>query len=184
MKPLFALVAIAAVAAVPPAAAQQAVDRASLLISEGMAAERANNGRAMLAAARGLEALGARPAGREDDVAAHWRARARALGIRDREPPVRGRALGPAYRRGVLAPGATLSTQQVFLAGQKAEVALVPEPGRTLAFRIAGRDEQICERTATAPRAACSWLPVFTNRVEIRISNPSARPARYYLVSN
>jgi hypothetical protein len=183
MKLLLGFAALATTAAAP-GGPQDAVDRVSLLVARGMAAERANDGRAMLAAARGLEALGARPADREGDIAAHWRKRAKALGIRDKEPPVRGRALGPAYRRGVLSAGQGLSTQQVFLAGQKAEVALVPEPGRTLTIRIAGRDQQICERTATAPKAACSWLPVFTHRVEIRVSNQGAQPASYYLVSN
>ena len=84
----------------------------------------------------------------------------------------------------MLPAGQGLTTQQVFLAGQKAEVSLVPEPGRALTIRIAGRDQQICERTAAASKAACSWLPVFTHRVEIRISNQGAQPASYYLVSN
>ena len=183
MKPLLGLAAIGAIAA-GQADTPNPVDRVSLVLAQGMAAEQANNGRAMLAAARSLEALGARAEGTDDDLAARWRAKAKARGVVDKQQPNRGRALGPAYRRGVLAPGQTLATQQVFLAGQKAEVALVPEPGRTLAIRIAAPDQQICERATSAPRTVCSWLPVFTHRVEIRVANASARPAAYYLVSN
>jgi hypothetical protein len=180
------LIGLAAMAAIGTAQAQSPnpVNDVSLAVTEGLAAEQANDGRAMLAAARRLEALGARAATPDGDLAIRWRRLARARGVIDKEPPVRGRALGPAYRRGALQPGQRLSTQQVFLAGQKAEVALVPEPGRRLAIRVAGGDRQICDRAATAPRVTCSWLPVFTHRVEIRISNPGPRPATYYLVSN
>lgn len=181
MKRYLGMAALAAIAAAP---AQEPVDGVSLAIARGMAAEEAGDGKAMLDAARSLEGLGARPADRAADLAAHWRRQARARGVRDKLPPVRGRALGPAYSQGILQPGAKLSTEQVFLAGQKAEVALVPQPGSGLTIRIAARDRQICERVVQPPRATCAWLPVFTHRVEIAVVNPGDRPARYYLVSN
>lgn len=173
---------VLALMSAPPA--DTPTDAASLAIVRGMAGEEAGDGRAMLAAARSLEALGAKPREGEADLAAYWRAAAKARGVKDKAPPVRGRVLGPAYSRGVLQPGAALSTEQVFLAGQKAEVALVPQAGRDLTIRIAARDKPICERPPAAPRVTCSWIPLFTNRVEIRVTNQSRHPARYYLVSN
>ena len=178
---LVALAAFAVLAAAPP---QDSVDDVSLAIARGMAAEAAGDGTAMLGAARSLEALGARPSAASADLAIHWRRAAAARGVRDTLPPVRGRALGPAYSEGVLQPRARLSTEQVFLAGQRAEIALVPQPGRGLTIRIAARDRQICRRSVAAPRATCAWLPVFTQRVAIDVVNPGPLPARYYLVSN
>jgi len=166
------------------AAAETPTETASSAIARGMAAEEAGDGPAMLAAARSLEALGAKPRDGEADLAEHWRGLALARGIADKTPPVRGRALGPGYSRGTLPAGAALSTEQVFLAGQKAEIALVPQVGRNLAIRISARDKVICERARAAPRVTCSWLPVFTNRVAIRVANQSREPARFYLVSN
>lgn len=168
----------------PLASAETPTDSVSLAIARGAAAEAAGDGRGMLAAARSLEALGAAPRAGETDLAARWREQAAARGVRDKAPPVRGRALGPAYSRGTLAPGATLSTEQVFLAGQKAEIALVPQPGRSLTIRVAGKDKPICERISAKVRVKCDWIPTFTRRVQIRIANEGAAPARYYLVSN
>jgi hypothetical protein len=167
----------------PLAMADTPTDSASLAIERGVAAEAAGDGRGMLAAARSLEALGAAPRAGEADLAAHWRKQALARGIRDKAPPVRGRALGPGYSRGVLAPGAALATEQVFLAGQKAEIALVPQPGRSLTIRVAG-DKPICERVSARSRVKCDWIPTFTRRVQIRVVNDGRAPALYYLVSN
>jgi len=168
----------------PLAMADTPVDSISLAISRGIAAEAARDGRGMLAAARSLEALGAKPRAGEADLAEYWRNRALARGVRDKAPPVRGRVLGPAYSRGVLAPGAALSTEQVFLAGQKAEIALVPQAGRSLTIRVGTVDKAICERVSANVRVKCDWIPTFTRRVQIRVANNGAAPALYYLVSN
>jgi hypothetical protein len=149
-----------------------------------MAAEASGNGKALLDSALQLEAIGARAAPGEADLAARWRALARGRGVKENPPPLRGRALGPAYRRGRLDPGGALATEQVFLAGQKAVVSLVPEPGRRLSMQVAAPDKPICDLSAQAPRAACAWLPLFTARVRIRVTNPGGAPASYYLVSN
>jgi hypothetical protein len=137
----------------------------------------------MLGAAQTLDSAGARPGAEEMDLAGRWRDLARKRGYAD-PSPWRGRALGPAYRQGRLEPGAALATEQVFLAGQKAMVALVPEPGRNLSIRIAGPDKDICDRVAAPPRASCAWLPLFTTRVKISIANRGQVAASYYLVSN
>lgn len=161
------------------------VEAVSRALALGAAAERRGDGKAMLKAARELEALGARPQSEADNLSGRWRELAAAAGVEDKAPPFRGRALGPAYRAGVLQARASLSTEQVFLAGQPAVIALVPEPTRQLGMTIVAADKtSICSRTATPRRARCSWFPVFTSRVQIRIVNDSATPARYYLVSN
>jgi hypothetical protein len=180
VKPILIL----ALAATAGSASPDRVDSVSLALARGMAAEASGNGRALLESARQLESFGAHAAEGEEDLAVHWRALARTRGVKDSSPPLRGRALGPAYRRGRLGPGAALATEQVFLAGQKAIVALVPEPGRRLSMRVAAPDKAICDLAAQAPRVACAWLPLFTTRVKINIANQGTSPASYYLVSN
>ena len=181
MKAVLSLLGLLAVAASPAAAPVESVSQA---IAGGMAAEAAGKPKKMLEAARLLDAAGARAGPGEADLAAHWRALAKARGVTDKNAPFRGRALGPAYRRGRLDPGAALATDQVFLAGQKAMVSLVPEPGRTLSIRVAAPDKGICELAARPPRAICTWLPLFTARVTIEIANKGPASANYYLVSN
>lgn len=161
------------------------VQRVADALYRGEQAERSRDPRAMIEAARALELLGAKPVEGGEDAASRWRDLARAGGVEAPPSVYRGRALGPAYRQGILAPRAVLATEQVFLAGQKAMVSVVPEAGRMLAMRIAAPGQaSICAQDVAPPRAVCSWLPVFTRRVEIRLSNPDDRPSRYYLVSN
>jgi hypothetical protein len=153
-------------------------------VADALAAGEAAQGRgrhdAMLAAADRLERLGAR-----GEVAADWRARALAAGAKSRGSPWRGRATGPAYRRGELPGGGRLATEQVFMAGETALVAVVPVGAQPLHVSITGPDgAAVCEQRVTPPRAACRWLPVFTKRFRISIANPGPTPARYYLVSN
>ena len=176
---MISLLALALMAVATP----EPVDDAALAIAGGMTAEEKGDAAAMLEAARALDALGARAGPEEEDLAVRWRALARERGLAD-EQPLRGRALGPAYKKGVLAPGAALATEQVFLAGQGAEVALVPGAGGALSMKVTARGKPICERAAEPPRATCSWLPIFTERVGISVENRGSRPAAYYLVSN
>lgn len=179
------LLLLAAMPFPAPAAPQEPVDAVALALVRGAAAEQSRDGRRMIEAARMLEALGARAGDKQLDLPARWRKLALARGVRDKAPPYRGRALGPAYRQGVLAAGESLVTEQIFLAGQKAVVALVPQPLRALGIRIESRDRKsICDRNAATPRVSCSWLPLFTSRVQVRVHNQGKQPARYYLVSN
>lgn len=157
------------------------VENAAQALARGAAAEAAGDGRAMLAAARAVEALGLRG---DNSPASRWRELARAKGVRDAAPPYRGRVLGPAFREGLLAPGAVLNTDQLFLAGQKAVVAVVPQPARQLSLHIVARDRRICDQPDAGPRASCTWVPLFTDRVQISVVNRGKAPARYYLVSN
>ena len=182
MKYLVVIPALALLAAAPQ---QDRVGVVAAALERGAAGEQSQDGEAMLQAAVALQALGARPATGEVDLVTHWLAEARRRGAKvQASAPYRGRALGPAYRRGVLGAGETLVTEQVFLAGQTAQVALVPEAARSLAIRIIAPDHKnLCERVA-APRAACDWLPMFTSRVRIDIVNRGNQSARYFLVSN
>ncbi|MDB5696142.1 MAG: hypothetical protein JWN21_1685 [Sphingomonas bacterium] len=172
MKTLLALLALAATSTAP-------VDQVADALAAGEAALMTGRHEALLAAADRLDRLGARG----DGTAAGWRARALAAGVRPRTP-WRGRATGPAYRHGELPGGAEMVTEQVFLAGESAHVAVVPA-GHPLRVRITGPDgAAVCEQQVTPPRVACRWLPVFTRRFKISIGNPGVTPARYYLVSN
>lgn len=171
-------VGLAAMAALVDATEPDRVAQVSDLLARGAAAEVSGDREAMAAAAAALDQLGAHPVDGTTDAAASWRTPGgRAV--------YRGRALGPAYQSGTLPPRSDAASEQVFLAGQRAVVALVPAPGHTLQLRIASSsDGNICTQPATPPRALCNWVPVFTARVEIRISNPGDKAARYYLVSN
>ena len=59
----------------------------------------------------------------------------------------------------------------------------MPEPGRKLEMEVVAPDKAICELSALAPRGASAWLPLFTARVKIKITNRGPAPAAYYLVS-
>ena len=168
-------------------AAQDAADpvqRVADALHQGALAEQSGDPKAMAEAARMLDLLGAKPIEGEENAASRWRDLAKAGGVKDSSEPYRGRALGPAYRQGILAPRATLATEQIFLAGKKAMVSVVPETGRTLAMSVTTPGQAICAQDVAAPRGVCSWLPVFTRRVEIRLVNQGNLPSHYYLVSN
>ncbi|MFN4113180.1 MAG: hypothetical protein ACK4GD_04500 [Sphingomonadaceae bacterium] len=121
-----------------------------------------------------LEALGARPAqdAGEDPVAA-WRARTGSAAV-----PFRGRALGPAYRRGTLAAEGELELTQTFLSGKKAVIAVSSPAGTAPALRVVSASGTIvCESAAR-----CRWTPVFTERYAITLRNTSRQARAYYLV--
>ncbi|WP_324262361.1 hypothetical protein U4960_04380 [Altererythrobacter sp. H2] len=121
-----------------------------------------------------LEALGARPAqdAGEDPVAA-WRASTGSEAI-----PFRGRALGPAYRRGTLAADSELELTQTFLSGRRAVIAVSSPAGNAPALRVVSASgTTVCESAAR-----CRWTPVFTERYAITLRNTSRQARAYYLV--
>src|SRR3546814_3074735 len=62
-------------------------------------------------------------------------------------PPLRGRALGPAYVRGTRAPGAATSMMQLFLSGQPATIAANSNPSKGLRLKIYEADGKlVCDR--------------------------------------
>lgn len=96
-------------------------------------------------------------------------------------PPLRGRTLGPGYRQGVLAAGKDLSLEQTFLSGQKASIALTTPGGSPLRLQVIdSAAKSVC--TDQAATASCEWVPIFTQRHTIRLTNPGRQQARFYLV--
>lgn len=132
-----------------------------------------------------LLAAGARPAdAAAPDLATQWAELARAQGVKA-PIPFRGRALGPAYRRGRLAAGKRFALEQLFLAGRSAEVALMPVTPARLTLEITdGSPKPICRRGAANPPASCKWLPVYTKRHSVTVSNLGRAAADYYIVIN
>lgn len=101
--------------------------------------------------------------------------------------PFRGRVLGPAYQRGWLDAGATMTLQQQFMAGQRASIAAVgtaigvvpgTAPGALTLTVTEPGEQPVCHE---APRA-CRWLPLYTQRYAITLRNPGTARVRYYLV--
>jgi hypothetical protein len=155
--------------------------RASRLAGELAAAEAAfdaGDDKALAAAVMRIDRRSARPldTGRED-LLPFWRDR-----VRDAVPPLRGRALGPGYVRGTLAPGAATSMMQLFLSGQPATIAANSNPSKGLRLKIYEADGKlVCDRRP-AQSGDCRFTPVFTQRYRIELSNGGAGSARYYLV--
>ncbi|MBB4612796.1 hypothetical protein [Novosphingobium taihuense] len=125
-----------------------------------------------------LDAFGARPMAGEADPVVAWRSRAEM----PKAPPYRGRVLGPAYKAGMLNPGATVRLPQLFDGGRSARVA-VATPGQAgLDFTVLdGEAKPVCP-PAKARTRECMWTPLFSGRFEIVLTNPSSNAAGYYLV--
>ena len=86
-----------------------------------------------------LDSFGARPMAGEADPVATWRSKA----AMPKTPPYRGRVLGPAYKAGMLNPGATVRLPQLFDGGRSARVA-VATPGQAgLDFTVLDGEAEI-----------------------------------------
>ena len=163
--------------------APDAFDRVVASLVSGSIAERSVRADTMLAAATALIQNGARPLGDSPDVALRWQGRGRSAGGKSRaaEPAYRDRALGAGYRMIALPAGATMQFDQTFLAGQRARVAIVPlTKGK---FGLSVRDDQgqsVCARPADASQ--CDWVPNWTTRYEILLSNLGKVKSHYYIV--
>ena len=97
-------------------------------------------------------------------------------------PPLRGRALGPGYVRGMLDVGATASLDQLFLSGQATTIAASSTPRQAMRLRLfdaAGK--LICDQSPADARD-CRFTPVFTQRYRIELRNGGPQSAHYYLV--
>ena len=157
----------------------------ALALAAGEQAAAKGRSDALAAATHFLIASGARPAeSGEADLSARWTALAQAKGA-PVQPPFRGRALGPAYRRGHLPAGGSFGLQQLFLAGRKAEVALMPVAKASLLLEVADADGQVlCRQGASDPPAKCGWLPVYTARHSVTVRNSGRASADYFIVIN
>ena len=171
------LMAVAAPLALP-------TDPVLRTLVQGEAARAGGDHAALLDTAKGLTALGASPAEGQDDLAALWMKEARAGGARAPAPVFRGRALGPAYRRGMLGAGSRVTMRQLFLAGQRARISVAPTNGASrLSMRVQdGEGGTLCAKQVGGQQADCAWLPLFTDRFNIVVENSGSMPAAFYLI--
>lgn len=131
-----------------------------------------------------LDASGAASADGED-IALAWRKEGEDIAGRPfaRPPPLRGRALGAAYRAAVIEPGRDLVLEQIFLAGKKAKVSVVPSGLADIRFSIAEQDgNAVCSRDVGGSPATCTWLPVWTTRYRIEVRNEGRSAASIHVV--
>ena len=122
-------------------------------------------------AGRLLLAIGARPL-EGNDLGNTW-AGNQAMRYRDR-------ALGPGYRTVTVMPGRTAHFEQTFLAGQRAQVAIVALDRARFALAI--KDDEGAVSCAAPPGGRCSWVPLWTTRYGIDVSNTGRATGRYYMV--
>lgn len=129
---------------------------------------------------RALATIGALDARPMDPAAeaqlAHWQSQSPAS-----LPPLRGRTLGPGFRKGTLTAGAAIRIEQTFLSGQKASVALSTPEGARLRLEVIDNTAQpICRDVAAAP--VCEWIPIYSQRHLIQLTNVDRHDTRFYLV--
>jgi len=180
LLPLF----VAMVAPAMPAADMGPPDPVLRTLMEGDAALASGDHAALRARAQMLTALGATPAEGQEDLARLWTREAQDHGVAEPALAFRGRALGPAYRRGSIVPGGSMTMRQLFLGGQRAQILVAPADGAGhLSIRVQGADgETLCAKPVGDPQADCAWMPLFTERFDIVIENGGAAPAGFYLV--
>lgn len=181
---LLALFLPTAVAAASAPTAVLPADPVLRTLVDGDRARRAGDHRALLDKARILMAQGATPAEGQDDLATLWTRQAQDHGVTRSALAFRGRALGPAYRRGSLGARGSITVRQLFLAGQKAQIVIAPAQGAAnLSVRVLGADGHIqCAKQIGGAQADCAWLPLFTDRYDIVIENDGPTPADFYMV--
>ena len=160
------------------------------IIESGDKAKAAKDGKALSQAAALLAQLGAKPFDTDTpDLINDWRKAA--SNMQADAPAYRGRVKGPAYRKKVLAPGAHEVLEEIYYASEKAELTLKALSGGVLALRIAEQPSQdnndtkpVCTLRIEAAPASCQWLPLWTAKYNITITNNSQQPIPYLLVTN
>jgi len=194
MKPGWAGLSLACLmmggcAAVSPAAgsltasapAQSSLPGRAERIAEALAqaadAERTDNDAALAQAAQRLERLGAVP---QDEAAKAILARWHAKLPTDAEP-LRGRALGPAFRAAVLDPGAVTELNQTFLGGRSAKIVVRATRGSAPLLVVHDQaNREVCK--AHDNPITCRWVPLYTQRHRIEISNTGEDVSEFYIV--
>ena len=155
------LVAAAAVAGAHLGQPSRAAKAAALLVAADFHAQsrRPAADKRLVEAVATFERIGLRAASPEDAALLEaWQARVASFA----GPTWRGRVLGPAFRRGMLAPGETVRTEQLFMAGQQATVAVAVAKGSAVRLAVKGRDANaVCERDSVD----CRWQPIFTEQI-------------------
>jgi hypothetical protein len=185
---IFIMVAIACGGIMRASGQAQTFEMADIgaILRAGVKAEKDQDGIALMRNARALALLGAHPAEGENDLVLAWFAQGKALGAKPGHLAVlRGRTLGPAYRRGSIAAHATFKTTQSVNAGQQAAVVVTSASGAVLSLEVRNEDNQsACPRMTSAKSLRCQWIPVFTGLHSIQISNTSSFSDSYFIVVN
>lgn len=172
------IAALALLAAAQPAT--EAARLADLLVAAERQAAHPRETRKLADTLAALEASGIAPAAGDPDPFPAWRARLPKDSIR---PPMRGRTLGAAFRRGVINPGESLEFRQGFLAGQPAEVAVATAgTGRFALEVIEDGGRMICRSRSAVRRASCRWVPDFSGASIVRIVNGDRTATGFVLV--
>ena len=140
---------------------------------DALAAGVSSQGQAMRtrAAGQALLATGARPL-EGDDLAKRWAGNG--------APRYRDRALGPGYRTVAVTAGGTAHFEQTFLAGQRAQIAIVPLNHALFALSV--KDDQGSVSCAAPPSGRCAWVPLWTARYAIDVVNPGRTTGHYLMV--
>ncbi len=167
------------------------------IIQVGDKAKLDKDAQAMADAALALTQIGAKPLGDSaPDLAKEWKDAALAIEPSLQDIAFRGRVKGPAYRKKVLAAGATEVLQEIYYASEKAELSLQTLSGQTVsgqalelniveqAENVTGSIEAVCTLKLSAEPATCQWLPLWTAKYNITITNHSKSPVPYLLVTN
>ncbi len=162
------------VAAADPADVAEQVGTALAMAAE---AERRNDTAALARAALQLEQLGARPQTDSDNAALQrWRSALPATA-----PPMRGRALGPAYRSGKLGPGTAMQLNQTFLGGRSAQIIVRVAHGTVPSLVVHDQsDRQVC--AARTDPIRCRWVPLYTQRHRIEMVNSGNEMSQFFVV--
>ena len=154
--------------------------RAAAALATASAAYDRGNRKALYRALVTLEGMGVHAMdGTEADPMPRWRQRARLT-----RSVWRGRPLGPGFRSGKLAPGAGDNFSQLFLSGEGATIAVSSPTGNRVAMKVADAKAQTVCSGETGRDGTCRWVPLFTQRYTIQLSNPGAKDAQYFLVVN
>lgn len=168
---------IPAAAAAAPASTTGKAERVAEALMMAAIAERAHDTAALAQATLRLDQLGATPQ-TDGDAAAmkRWR-----TSLPAGSPPMRGRALGPAYRSATLSPGATTQLNQTFLGGRSAQIVLRVSRGPAPRLMVRDQSErQVC--LASDDPIKCRWVPLYTQRHQIEIVNIGSEQSEFYIV--
>lgn len=96
-------------------------------------------------------------------------------------PTFRDRALGPGYRIVAVGAGGNAHFEQVFLAGQRARIAVVAHG--TAPPRLAVTDDDgLPQCGANDAAGRCDWVPLWTTRYRIDLKNAGVTTASYTVV--
>jgi len=162
-------------AAEQPTTPATEAERLAVTLTEADDAFARGDRQALTGALQRIDALGGHPLDQHAAQLQQWR-QAAVPG-----PPMRGRPLGPGYRAGQLAPGGSEQIEQTFLSGERASIALSSPSKVQLTLHVAnGREQSVCGRQGNPSQ--CNWVPIFTERYRITVTNQTTRPAHYFLV--